>query len=513
VTAIVASIESVAFPRLAALICIAFGGLFAAFPAEHIAPDDGSALPPCAVARLLAPAGKPTNLAFSPNRQFVAVASSEKTVHLFAVASAKLHAILEGHEEAVLDVAFSPDGKYLASCGNDRVARLWDVQGKKQVRTFEGHGSSVKSLQFSPEGSYLITASEDATLKLWDVETGKAVRSFEGHEARIDRVRYSCDARMLLSEAADGTARLWDAPTGRFVRLLPHRDGEVAALDLAPDGMLGVTTRADMSWHVFDIATGDDVLVLRGQRGNGSAACFAPDSRSLYTGARDGSVRQWDLLSGQEIQRYVDHGAPVTAVAVDPSGQRMITATEDRHLLVWDLTKPPPKPKVERRSVFPELEKELAFAWDKLGADNYNARLDAVHRFMDAGEVGVKALIERLPPASIADNAAVDLLITQLGADTYGQRAAASTAIAKLGIAAWPFLRQAVEHPLPEVRIRAEEILRDPPHAAIREVLAIHTLGWLATPTALEHVKKLAGGAPSHPFTLTAEAVRGRIRK
>ena len=513
VTAIVARIECAALFRLAALCCLALAGQFAARSAENIEPDNGTDLPPCAVARLIAPEGKPTNLAFSPDGKFVAVSSAAKTVHVFATASAKLHAILEGHEEAVLDVAFSPDSKYLASACTDRVARLFDVQTKKQVRTFEGHGGGVKSLHFSPDGSYLITASEDATLKLWDVETGKALRSFEGHGAHIDRVRYSRDARTLLSEAADGTARLWDAPTGRFVRLLPHRDGEIAALDLAPDGVLGVTTRGDMSWHVFDVATGDDVLVLRGQRGNGSAVCFAPDCRSLYTGARDGSVRRWDLLSGQELHRYADNGPTVTALAVDPSGRRMVTATEDRRILVWDLTKPPPKPKAEIRSKFPELEKELAFAWEKLGADDYTARIDAVHRFMDAGEAGVKVLIEHLPPASNASNANVEKLIEQLNADTYGQREAASTALAKLGIAAWPLLRQALTHASPEVRKRAEEILRDPTPATIREVLAIETLGWLATPAALEHVKKLAAGASEHPFTVAAEAVVGRVAK
>ena len=88
---------------------------------------------------------------------------------------------IEGHSHWVTSVSFSPDGQYLASGSRDRTVKLWHVESGKCTRTMEGHSRSVTSVAFSPDGQYLTSGSWDTTVKLWRVESGECTRTMEGH--------------------------------------------------------------------------------------------------------------------------------------------------------------------------------------------------------------------------------------------------------------------------------------------------------------------------------------------
>ena len=159
-------------------------------------------LPEGVIARL--GKGRVEGMAFSPDRQVLAVASSIG-IWLYDVETYRELALLTEHTGGVSSVAFSLDGSLLASGGWDGTVILWDVSSRSQLATLEGHSWRVSSVSFSLDGSLLASGSVDGTVILWDVASESQLATLEGHTGGVSSVSFSSDGSLLAS--GDGTAR------------------------------------------------------------------------------------------------------------------------------------------------------------------------------------------------------------------------------------------------------------------------------------------------------------------
>jgi WD40 repeat protein len=147
------------------------------------------------------------SVAFSPDGQTLAVGDDETSVKLCDLASGKVRARLEGHQQWVNSVAFAADGKLLASGSEDRMVLLWDMPAGK-LRARLRAPSLVTSIAFAGGKPLLACGSVGRAVRLWDTTTGKEVLTLEA-EGMVNAVSFSPDGK-TLAVAVRKTVKLWD---------------------------------------------------------------------------------------------------------------------------------------------------------------------------------------------------------------------------------------------------------------------------------------------------------------
>jgi hypothetical protein len=115
------------------------------------------------------------------------------------------------HSASIRTAAFSPDGQFLATGSEDRTARIWHVPTGDPVGPALLHDQSISQVIFSPNGALLATVTESSA-RIWDVS--------------------DCllpDDDVFLAEMAETAAGIRAADTGAFeiIQDLPERIGRL----------------------------------------------------------------------------------------------------------------------------------------------------------------------------------------------------------------------------------------------------------------------------------------------
>lgn len=114
-----------------------------------------------------------------------------------------------GHKDDVKSVAFSPDGNFIASGSSDKTIIIWGSSTGKSTRTLFGHDGGVWSVAYSPDGKTVASGSTDKTIKLWDVATGKNIKTYTGSESSIFTIAFSPDGKTIVSGDMNGIVIAW----------------------------------------------------------------------------------------------------------------------------------------------------------------------------------------------------------------------------------------------------------------------------------------------------------------
>ncbi|WP_088243513.1 eIF2A-related protein [Calothrix rhizosoleniae] len=190
-----------------------------------------------------------SSVVFSPDSKQIASGSSDGTVRLWDLQGDRLHPpfqiatefqvynkSLQSYKHLICSVVFSPDGQFIAVASEDKTIGIWDLKGDPVSKTFKGHSSAVRSVKFSPDGQLLLSGSSDKTLRLWDLEGNPIGEPFQGHSGGVLSVAFSQDGKRIISGSWDGTVRLWDLK-GKQIGSFLHKNGmRMNSVAFSPDG-------------------------------------------------------------------------------------------------------------------------------------------------------------------------------------------------------------------------------------------------------------------------------------
>lgn len=73
------------------------------------------------------------------------------------------------HDGLVTSAAFSPDGNWIASGSFDKTVRIWNAKTGQQEHVFKGHANEVMSIACSADGTRVISGGADGWILVWDL--------------------------------------------------------------------------------------------------------------------------------------------------------------------------------------------------------------------------------------------------------------------------------------------------------------------------------------------------------
>lgn len=187
--------------------------------------------------------------------KFVITGSEDLTIKKWTVPkphiSGEVHVVKtsdytrRAHEKFIHALDVSPNNDFLATASHDKTSKIWDLQAGEALGVLEGHKRGVYDIKFCAYDRLIVTASGDRTVRVWNLEDQSCVRSYEGMSNSVQRVSFLTKNQYIVGVAADGLIKIWEVSSGECVNTLDNHDNRIWALGVKGDGEEFITADAD----------------------------------------------------------------------------------------------------------------------------------------------------------------------------------------------------------------------------------------------------------------------------
>lgn len=240
-------------------------------------------------------------VAFLPGAER-ALSAGGGEIWVWDLATGKAIHTFKGHSAEVSALALSPDGQWAASSSSDRTIRLWNLKTLKPGPVLKGHKGPVNGVAFSQDGKVVFSAGYDGTVRTWASDSGELKRVLYRHGFGINALQRLPGRDHLVLGALNGKALVIDGATGEPIHEFKSIQGPyLAAAVQEKPGLLALSgfqkNGGDVVGIIRVVRIGDwaEIEVYEDPRGPIWAMDFGEIGASLYYGGKDDFVTRWQV--------------------------------------------------------------------------------------------------------------------------------------------------------------------------------------------------------------------------
>jgi len=268
-------------------------------------------------------------VAVSSNGRWIASGGRGDTIKVLDQHNRKHVKDIPFSQGEIYDLAFSPNDKYLAAAGKGLGVLLFSVSDWKLVGRIKPTSDFVASLDFSPDSSRLVSGGSQDLIEIWSVPSLGPIDKWEGHDGDIESVRFSPDGSLIVSASDDKTAMVWDPSSGEILTTIRGHDDWVWNALFTPAGDKLITSSRDNSIKIWSLPGYDCVstIKLSHDDGNPSSIAISPNGRYLASAGYGSAITLWKIEQQATAKRFRGNKTVVVSAEISPDGSTLVSTT------------------------------------------------------------------------------------------------------------------------------------------------------------------------------------------
>ena len=277
-----------------------------------------------------------------PDGKKVVSASSDGTIKVWNLKSAKQIMVIEGHERSVNSCAVSPNGKCIVTASDDHSLKIWNSDNGKLIKTSDDHSGEVEACSFFPDGKRILSASLDQTIKVWNSEINPTLSKVDNHIQK-----YFIKERKIIAHTCDQSIRVWDAETGQFTESYNESEGKIIAIKYSGccKRILSINespNKENSFFTVWNAETGNPISNITDYRKSWLYNISPDGSHVITKGKDDDIIKVWDAESGSSLTT-IKCGHYSADFIIFPQGDRILLKYDRSPLKksiplqIWDI--------------------------------------------------------------------------------------------------------------------------------------------------------------------------------